>query len=237
MANSAASTLITRTLDNLSRASTGTTRSGDTLSNLAIDWLNRTMLRMSRKYDFREMYKKYSSATVDGQKSYAFPTNWKIIIDMTVIDGFSSKKLELVLPQYFDKVIPYPEQFTERCPTWYAPYGNNFDLYSIPDTAYTMYCRSVQWPTIITSIATLIDYEPNKDDIIVAGMTAEGFRHLQAFEDAAFYDKEFKERLAEAIDLEERLPDWDPVGRGFNSSYGKIPVGEYYNDPFIWRNP
>lgn len=233
MANTAASTIITRTLDNLNRASAGTTRSGSTMETQSIAWLNRIMYRISRQHDFPELLKKYSSATVDGTKNYSFPTNYKTIFDLTVIDGYSSVKLALVLPEHFDKRIPYPEQYTERLPRWYVPYGDSFDLYPIPDDAYTLYCRCVLWPTIITATSDLVSFTPDKDDILVAGMTKEGFAYLQMYEDAAYWTKEYATLLQEAIALDRKLPDWYPVAQGFDSGYSTTFIGEYWNDPFI----
>ena len=231
-----ASTLITRTLDNLSRSSSGTTRSGATMTNTGIVWLNKTLIRISRKHDFREMFKKYSSATVVSQKSYDFPDNFKVIISLTLIDGFNSRKLTNVYMQGYDKKIPYPENYTTGIPAWYIPFGTTFDLYKIPDAAYTLYCRTVQWPTTITATTDTVDYATDKDDIIVAGMTREGFRYLQMYEDSGDWDAEYKKLLQEAIDVDTDRPDYVPVAKGFDSGSGKAFLGEYWNDPFVMES-
>lgn len=233
MANTAASVLITRTLDSLSRISTGTTRSGITLENLSISWLNTVQYRMSRIHDFREMFKRYTASTAASQKTYSFPTDFKVIISMAVIDGSSSTKLTMVLPSRFDKVIPYPENWTIRRPRWYVPFGTDFDLYPIPDATYTLNCRTVQWPTVITLTSNLVSYAPDKDDIIYSGMMSEAFNHLQMYEDAGIWDKKFTSKLGEAISIDKNMPDYVPVGRGYDSGSELTYIGEYWNDPFI----
>jgi len=191
---------------------------------------------MSRKHDFKELQKRYTSATVANQKVYSFPAAYKIIIEMRLIDGFSSRKLKRLLPQYFASVIPYPENHTTGLPAWYIPWGHYFDLFKIPDDAYQLQLKTVDWPTVITASTGITTYDSNKDDIIVNGMTAEGFDYLQMYEDGALWRVKFKSELKEAIDLDESAPDYEPVGRGFEASGSGIYVGEYWNEPFTWRS-
>ena len=244
MANTTAGTLITRSLDYISRASTGTTRSGQTMENMAMSWLNTAMMRISKLHDFREMYKLYTRDTVASTKSYTFPGNYKVILSLRVEDGTSSRKLEMILPQRLDKARPYPEDDSEDKPSVYVPYGNEFELIPIPDAAYTMYIRTIQWPSSITSTATTIDYEPNKDDVILAYMLADAFNYLQMLTDATKWEGTANKRLAEAISIEERLPDWNPVAEGFSSipreytssdRYDTV-TGEWIVNPFLLRN-
>jgi len=208
------------------------------MSTLAIAWMNRVLTRISRRHDFKELQKTYSASTIASQKTYGFPSNYKIIVDLKVIDGYESTKLILVLPPNFDKVIPYPEDDTEDKPVWYVPFGLNFELYPIPDTAYTLNTRAVIKPTTITATTDTLDYTDDKDDIIFAGMMTEGFYHLQMYEDALFWEKEFLTRLAEAISVEEHIPDYVPIGKGYSSKIeGGIYIGEYWNQTDVFSNP
>jgi|WetSurMetagenome_2_1015567.scaffolds.fasta_scaffold596150_1 hypothetical protein len=230
MANTAASTLINLALDNASRLGTTTTKNGTPLSTFGITVLNRTMYRISRKHNFRECKKTYSAATIDGTKSYTFPPTYKTIHDIRLIDGSSSLKLVHLQSQYFDDVVAYPENHTEGRPGWYIPYGDNFDLYPIPDAVYTMYTRCTIWPIVITASTDLVTYKPDKDDLLVYGMTEELFQLLQLHEDAAVYNGKFRVALREAIDLDSNYPDWSPVGQGFEHSRDR-----YIGDP--WKDP
>lgn len=235
MANTLASTLITRALDNASRLGTTTTKSGTTLSNFGIDVLNRTQNRMSRKHDFREHRKIYSASTTASTKNYAFPTGYKTIYDLRLIDGTSSRKLEHAQGQQFDGMVAYPESQSEGRPGWYVPYGNTFDLFPIPDAAYVMYIKCTIWPTVITATTDSVSYEPDKDDLLVFGMTEELFQLLQMHEDSAVWNAKFQLGLKDAINLDSKYPDWNPVGMGFGYSQNRY-VGDPWLDPFCKGN-
>ena len=234
MSNTAASVLVTRAVDNVSRLSTSTSNSGATLSDKCIDYLNDVMVRMSRRHDFRELYKRYTASTTADQKTYILPSSYKDILVLVLRDGSNSRKLISVSPHLFNKRIPYPENESTGLPTWYIQYGDEFDLFKIPDTAYTMYIRTTQWPTKITAITDLIDYKTDKDELIVAGMTAKLFDYLQMYEDGAVWESKFLMQLKEAILIDEALPDYDPVGLGFGADTSTLP-GDYWNNPLISR--
>lgn len=240
MANTAAITLITRCLDYVSRAAVGTTRSGQTLSDMAVSWLNTAMRRVSREFDFREMYRRYSGYAADGDKIYAWPTTWKVILDLTLLDGSTSMKLINMRHRSFDKRMPNPENESESRPTHYMPIGNNFEIFPIPDVStYQLKCRCIVWPTTITTTTTAddIEYEDTKDDMILAFMLSQGYGFLGMLSDASRWEKIAVGRLKEEIELELRQPDWEKKAIGFDSRYENFMLGDYYNDPFIWRNP
>jgi hypothetical protein len=137
----------------------------------------------------------------------------------------------------FDEYHPYPEINTTNRPEVYTPFGNAFDLYPIPNAVYTMYIRTIQWPTVISSTSSAIDYFPDKDDIIVSCMTSDGFKHLQMFEDGVLWENEYIKLIREAISVDTRYPDYEPVGRGFDSNYDLIYLGDYWNQTDVMRNP
>ena len=236
MANTAASTLITATLDNLSRASAGTTRSGSTLETEAMRWLNESMRYIAKRYNFRDLLRLYSAVTAEDTKSYALPTNTKDIKDLRIIDGTSSRKLWQVGIRDIDDYMPYPEADVTRKPVWYSRIGETFDLIPIPDDTYTLYMRVYLWPTTITSTSTLIDYAPDKDETIIAFMTQKGFQLYQMYEDALEWKKEAMSCLAAALLDEESDPDFDVVGKGFSSLPRSVMPGDAYNDPMVRSN-
>jgi hypothetical protein len=234
MVNSAASIHITRCLDNLSRAGVGTTRSGATLSDKGLEWLNSALYRVSKKHDFRELVRLYQATTIASIKTYTTPVSYKSIKSIRLIDGLNSYKLIAVAPREFDRFIANPAASTTGRPLWYALYGNNIELYPVPDAAYTLYMRNPDWPATITVSSTLIDYSPDKDTLIVADMTASGFRYLQMYEDAMVWDKEFVKLLKEATDDDDDEPDMEYVGLGFDSALqeGQPQTQEPWNSPW-----
>lgn len=231
-----ASTLITTCLDNLSKASASTSRSGVASSTLAITWLNNAMKAMARKHDFKELVHTYSGATIASQKTYTLPTNTKVIYDLRVVDGTNSRKLVNVIQNHFDKVIPYPETETTGRPIWYVEFGEHFDVYPIPDIAYTMHIRVQLLPTVVTATTDTVSYSVDKDDVIVAYMCKEGFQHYQMYEDATFWANDYAIKLKGAIEIDDALPDFTPVGRGFDSRVASVSIGEPWNSPFVWRS-
>ena len=236
MATTTASTLINRALDNVSRLGTTTTRNGTTLSSFGLTVLNGAMTRLSRKHDFRECRKIYTASTTASTRNYALPTGYKTIYDLRLIDGTSSRKLEHAHGQHFDEMVAYPESQSEGRPVWYVPYGNAFDLFPIPDAAYVMYIKCTIWPPVVTLTTEATIYESDKDDLLVYSMTEELFGLLQMHEDSAVWSAKFKIALAEAIDVDGKYPDWNPVARGFGFSQNRY-VGDPWLDPLQRSSP
>lgn len=224
MANTTASTLVSDCLDIIGIPSIKTRVSGTSYQTLALRWLNTAMYRIAKIHDFREMHKIFTKSTVTDTKSYLFPDSWKVIIDLRVEDGTNSRKLKMVRPELVDKYRPYPEDDSTNIPQVYVPYGNEFELSPIPDAVYTMRIRTIQWPTVITVVTDSIDYEPDKDDVVLAHMLVEAFKHLRAETDATRWIASAKLRLSEAIKQDKRRPDWSPVAQGFSS----IPYRDFY---------
>jgi hypothetical protein len=194
------------------------------------------MIRMSRKHDFRECRKIYSASTTASTKNYALPTRYKTIYDLRLIDGSSSIKLEHCQGQQFDSSVPYPENQSTGRPGWYIPYGNTFDLFPIPDSAYVMYIKCTIWPTKITASTDTVLYDDDKDDLLVYGMTEELFQLLQMYEDSAIWSAKFNASLKDAIDVDGKYPDWNPVARGFDFTSNRY-IGDPWKDPLQWSNP
>jgi hypothetical protein len=207
------------------------------MSTESLYWLNAALQRMSRLYDFREMFKTYSSATVASTETYSMPTNWKVVMSVRIIDGTNSIKLQKETVRRVDEVRPYPAADSTGRPNTYMVRGNYFDLNPIPDAVYTMYMRTIQWPTVITDSATLIDYEPNKDDVVLAFTLCEAFKFFQMETDSLAWEAIAMKKLREIVRVETNNPDWEPKGVGFNSASDGIVLGEYYNNPLVLRSP
>jgi hypothetical protein len=185
--------------------------------------------------NFVELNKCYQMSTVDGTKSYAFPTSYKEIVTMRILNGTSSYKLRLILPHVFDKYYPYPEGDSKDRSSIYVPRGNSFELYPIPDGAYYVQCHLNILPTNVTSTSTLIDFQPEKDELIVAGMTYRGFRHLQMYEDASYWQKTYIQLFLSAVERNEQMQDYEPLGQGFDSE--QVISCDYWKKPLIMVTP
>lgn len=228
-------------LDNLARDGSATTRSGTTLSDLAVRWLNRAQRQVARRRDM--LFKISTSTTIDGTQTYAFPSNIRSVFSIKLEDGANSRKLACVMPWEFDSRVPLPSNDTETIPRYYIPYkaSNQFELYKIPDAGYTLRMRHSYWPTDLASDSTTSDYHTaniDLDDVLIFLATSYGFKYLQELVDARSWRKDGWDRLQEVWEAERHsFPDWAPHGTGFGVSGMGTSYGEYYNNPFFYEEP
>lgn len=227
------SEMVDEVLDNLTKSSAGQTKSGKTLATMAIRWLNRAQLAIARTEDF--LFRISTTSTVADQQSYTFPTDIRSLYTLRLEDGLSSRKLTLVMPQEMDRLAPKPDEETTGIPTFYVPYKttNTFELYRIPDASYTMRLRHSFWPAALESDSQTSDYT-YMDDVITAYATSFGWAWLQEYGDMREWQKIAAQAFIEARNAaRDAFPDWVAVGRGFSSEESVVPIGEYYNNPFI----
>lgn len=224
-------------LDNLGRDGSATTRSGTTLSDMAVRWLNRAQRQVARRYDL--IFEQSTATTLDGIKTYAFPSNVRSVFTVRLEDGVNSRKLTVVMPWEFDSRIPKPDVWTESKPWYYIPYkaSNQFELYPIPDSGYTLRMRHSSWPTDLAADASTTDYSSfniDLDDVLIFLATSYGFKYLQEIVDARSWRSDGWDRMKEVWIAERNsFPDWAPSGSGFSVTHGYNPRGEYYNNPFV----
>lgn len=230
------SQLVSEILDNVSKASTTPTRSGVTLETMAIRYLDRAHITIARKEDF--LFNIRTASTTADQKDYAMPSDIKALYSLRLENGLSSIKLTVAMPWEFDRLVPKPNELTTGQPDWYVPYKstNTFELFRIPDAAYTMRMRLSYWPAAMSSDAQTSDYS-NMDDVLIAYATSFMYRWLQEYADAETW-KAHADGLFEDASKAERdsLPDWATRPRGFSTA-PPASIGEYYNDPFIFGDP
>jgi hypothetical protein len=109
------------------------------------------------------------SKTINCPKDISYE-DFKDIYDIVIVDGASSVKLVYVPAREFDRVIPYPEIYTEGKPRWYVDYRENYDLYRIPDDTYPIRIRCSLYPTEFSSASQTSDLL-HKDQVIIAAAT------------------------------------------------------------------
>ena len=224
-------------LDNLSRGSDSLTRSGVTLADRVVTYLNRAQVEIGRKYDF--LFKESTASTMPSQKTYALPVNINALYTIRVEDGLDSRKLTCVMPSDFDRFIPKPDAtVVERRPDFYIPYktSNQFELYPIPDASYTLRVRHSVWADNLLTDSSTCDYTVagmDVDDVLISLATAYGWKWLGELVDAAAWRKEGLDTLKEVYKNSiSGFPDWSPVGKGFKSGYSSGGfVERTFNDP------
>lgn len=198
-------------------------------------WINWGQALIADWHTYEEMRKNYTAATVSAQKRYGFPTRMKDVYSLTLQDGASSRKLIYVHPREFDQKVPRPEQTTKGRSAFYVDYGVNFELYRIPDKAYTLNLRCSVYPADLTadsSESTLL----RKDQLIVACATMFGFLSLREIEDATYWKNEVVAPLYLAsVASDHSAEDWVPIARGYDTRVER--VGEYWSNPLVKAMP
>lgn len=231
--------IVTEALDNLSRVSTGTMRSATTMATMGARWVNRAQVEVARKYDM--LFRTSTASTVASTQTYAFPTNLRSLYTLVLEDGTNSRKLKCLMPWEFQKLVAKPSEEPTSHSSFYVPYNhtNQFELFPIPDAAYTLRMRHSCWPTALSTDGATSDYHTygiDLDDVLVYLITSYGYQWLQELVDAKYWRDQAFSRLVEVYQAErDSFPDWDPKGKGFSTSPAYI--GEYYNDPFVIKEP
>ena len=231
--------LVTIIADALGKARGATAISGALLEDRCIDFLNWGQQRMARFHSFHELNATYeSAATVDGVKRYPLVTGTnnlgltrpKDIQSIRLIDGENSRKLERWSDRKFDKWYPRPENFSEGRPYIYIRYGNNVEMFRIPDAAYDLYIRYPQWATTLSSSSQVSDFE-NKDQLLVTSGILEGYLHFEEYTDAQTWYQRFLGQLSDAVHVEGDV-DWEPDAEEFSRMPGGYRSGEPWLDPY-----
>ena len=232
---------VTKTADMLGRSLTGTTRSGATHQSILEEMYEWVQMRIARSFMFPEMDVRDTTTadTVDGTSTYSFTTLFgasarvRDILSIVIEDGTSSNRLKYKVHSNLLKRFPYPEGETERKPVWYTRIGNNLLFFPTPDAAYDIHSVHSKYPTRATGDSSTSDYD-YCDDVIINGIAAEYFRHLQEKEEASYFDGQFKLKLTEASEPYIHPTDWEPEGRAFNSA--ELTPGDFWKDPLQFTN-
>lgn len=224
-------------LDNVAKSGVLALQSGTTLSTRMTTWVNRSQLWIARKADLLQYTA--TASTVASQLTYALPNNFRKIFSLRLQDGQESRKIKCIMPWEFDRNVPQPTNQTTQRSWFYVPYKDTqtFELFPIPDAAYTLKLRYSLYPSDFTAANAVSQYT-NCDDAIIAYATMFAFRWLQELKDAASWEKfgnDIIEQVIETNDESEQYPDWAPSGEGFTIN-DQYYTGDYYNNPFIRDN-
>jgi len=217
-------------------------RTEDAVSNARIiRWINWAQGYLADLHTYEEMREIYSGSTIDGTARYGFPTGMKDVYSMTLQDGASSRILEYINPRHFDNNIPRPATYAEGKSDAYVDYGTNFQLFPIPDDAYSLILRCSIYPTDFETDGTDDAEEMTllrKDALIVAMTTTFGFWMLKEIDDAAYWGANLVPSLFDAsLATDHSAEDWKPIARGFIAHATKVAplTGQWWTNPFTGR--
>ena len=200
-------------------------------------YLNAAQRRIARSYSFEELnVTKTDSATVTSVKTYPLSTGTnnlglvrpKDIFSITLVDGANSRRLKRQSPEWLDSRFPDPTTYTTDRPSIYVRYGDQIDLFRIPNDAYTLKIRYPQWPTPFSSASQVSDFT-NKDELLIAAGVMETYLALEEYQDVAVWFPRFIGLLNDAEGAETAV-DWEPQAEPFSTGR-MIESGSPWLDP------
>lgn len=207
-----------------------------------IRWVNWAQGYLTDLHTYEEMREIYSGATIDGTPRYGFPDQMKDVYSMTLQDGSSSRVLTYTPARRFDHVVPRPATYSENAGGAYVDYGTNFQVFPIPDAAYSLVLRCSIYPTDFATDGTVTTTDElgilRKDALVCAVTTTFGFWMLKEVEDAAYWGSNLVPSLYDAsLATDHSAEDWIPVARGFSTVGRATPIGSgnWWTNPFTGR--
>lgn len=195
---------------NIKRPATGLS---DASLNRYINWAQD---EVSDRFTFEEMRRAFVGETVEGERFYGYPARMKDIYTLVLEDTEDSRKLVYYNARSFDRDAPYPEGL-DGTPLWYIDYGTNFELYKVPDDAYSLILRCSVYPEELDDDDTESGLV-RKDQLIIAFATAAGFRAIAEEEKVLFWEGQAARMLDRAKETDHSGEDWVPIARGFSTS-------------------
>ncbi len=206
--------------------------------------LNLSQVRMARMHDFREL-----QTTETGTLTFAdVPATDKFVNFSTILssgtiddvisfilhDGTTtsrSRKLERWTPRQLDQLVPNSAlaSVSTFLPEYYIMWNDKFELYRIPDQAYSYIVRLIVRPIALTTDSQTSDFE-DSDDLLIFLATSYYFNKLGEHDRAnqffVVFGDEFKKRKDDDLDN----PDKNIKPRHVDLDVGVI---DYWNNPFI----
>ena len=212
-------------------------------ANIAVEQaINDALKAIAMVQDFDELIvtDTTNALTVDGQKTYNWETDWlltrpKQIYSIRLMSTTESRKLIWIPSQELDSILPYAESLAENKSTHYTQGAGsgNFELIPIPDAAYSLYIRYSQWPAVLTDDGDTTPYTNlDQQTIFLAKDIANAYLSGSYFD----FAERAKGYLTAGIKEDLTKPDQLRVAKPF-SSRPYYPTGEYWQYPFIRRNP
>jgi len=231
--------IITEICDVVGKSTTASAVSATELQVRVLNYLNMAQQRIARAYSFNELKTiKTDSVTVDTVKTYPLETGTnnlgltgiKDIESIRLIDSENSRKLKRWSYRKYDKKFPYPENYSTDRPHMYVRYGDNIELFKIPNDAYTLYIRYSKWATALTNTATSPDFL-EKDQLLIAAGVLETYLAFEEYVDAKIWYERYSGLLYDAISGDSTMTDWDPLPEGFGEGSGAVS-GAPWLDPY-----
>jgi hypothetical protein len=229
--------IVTEIGDAVGKTLTASAVSGTLLQDRIVYYLNAAQRRIARYHSFYELNGlKEDAYTADTIKTYPLETGTnnlgltrvKDINTIRLIDSANSIKLKRWHHRKFDIRFPRPENYATGRPTIYTRWGNNLELFRIPNATYTLEIRYTKWAQDLATDAQVSDFV-NKDELLIAAGIFETYLALEEYTDAQIHYPLFLGKLKDAAMDDKSDIDWEPVA---DAGMDRITSGEPWLDPY-----
>ena len=199
-----------------------------------VEWSQNEIVRAAAKknYDLKDLRVIDSSiTTVARQEVIIIPLNCRAILNLTLLDGANSGKIEYRPPRIYDKTVPWPQSSFGR-PSIYTQkvIGRLHLALDVPDKVYRIRLFYSKWPAELVAVTSVPDLK-NMDDLIIANATFRLYMSLGLVEKAMGWRSLANRLFGEVVASDRQKEDWHPVPVGF-SFEPQQPLGEYWKNPF-----
>ena len=198
-------------------------------------FLNLAQIRVARLHDFDELKALMTNTTnyVDDStdKFLVVPTRLRKVFSLRLIDGSNSRKLDMVTPRMWDRVIPKPDYYSRGRPSKFVRWGDNLEFWRVPDAEYDLELRCTLWPTPFSTGSQTSDLD-QKDDALIALGTSLAFTSLRRMDKANEHWAIFRSIMKESTGEDVIDPDLE-ITPGPGSTSSDVGLSKGYDDPFV----
>lgn len=187
-----------------------------------IVWLNLIQDRIKSKFSWPALQVVKAFNTVDGDGDYVISSglsvaNFDRMLDLFLVDGTMSRRLEYTPIRVFDTVVPSPAALAEGRPEFYTIKNDTIVTYPIPDAIYAMKLWYIKDPTAFaaaspTAVCTIVGI----DELLILYGTSKAWLAKREYEQAKTYKILGDVALGEIISDKKIQEDYTPKLAGIN---------------------
>jgi len=213
------------------RVQTNTNRTDkDTQIDVAI---NDAIKDIGRHREWKDLrIEKEITLTIDTYR-YAFPSDMNTCLSMKIYDGTESVELMERTKEWLNRAVPAPASDGTARPQYYAVDGNYYELYPVPNEAYTVRILYLRWPAELTLDSQACDID-GIDDVVVSLATSGVYASLGQLDMANYWENKYLRSRKDASIADSRRPNYHGESDGITlgGSRRGLPAN-YWNRPDI----
>jgi len=211
----------------VSRVMTNTGRTDK--ASLAGDAIREALIEAGSMHRFQSMYQEATISFAAGSGSVALPEGTFQVLEVRVQNGPTSYSIQLRPKRWITRHYPNPAYYAAGYP--YFAYTEGGKLYYLPvsNADYVGVASILVLPDLVEDLDTL---NPNYlMTYVIAYATAEVYRSVEMFDEAAQWDVRAAQRLQLAIKAD-NMSGEEQIADQFPDRGGSGEIVEPYFDPF-----